>query len=168
MNFRTSSINHAAMAAAGLESIHVANLLILANYLAALPENYEHFDMGVFITTDESEPVPSMVTEDVLHRCGTVACAVGHGPAAGIAPKQGQYWWGYLTNFTGGEENSFDDNIYLQLFDDDWSIVDNTTKGAAARIYHFLAHGLSNLDLDDFEEMEHLMEQAYQYVGESV
>jgi hypothetical protein len=69
--------------------------------------------------------------------CGTVACAVGCGPYAGIAPEPVEGWRAY-------SDRVFDLNApaWLWLFSTDWSEIDNTPQGAAARIRWLLDKGL--------------------------
>lgn len=57
------------------------NLARLATYLESLPSDYANFDMGVFAHREGYDiDTPCEMT----YECGTVACAVGHAPAAGI------------------------------------------------------------------------------------
>lgn len=79
------------------------NLRKLAYYLLELPDDYEHFHMGVFMTNLPSRRnyIPEQFTLRKLHRCGTAACAAGHGPAAGIKPRskrEEQCWSAYTHN----------------------------------------------------------------------
>ena len=133
-------INQPLMAGHGLTSEQVNNLLKLANYLAALPEDYDHFDMSDYFSPRGWRSIPlRMARPEMLNVCGTSACAAGHGPAAGIEPEKGQTWYGYVVDkFTGKDDGCI---VYSNLFGGDWKFVDNTTKGAALRIYYFLENG---------------------------
>lgn len=117
-----------------------ANLRKLAAYLLTLPEDYPDFEMRSF-TADKSSP-------DTVS-CGTAACAVGHGPAAGIAPliEDDADWWRYSVRaFIGGWSLP----EWGWCFDSHWSSVDNTVHGAAKRILFLLKEGLP----EDFREVE--------------
>jgi hypothetical protein len=113
-----------------------ANLEKLAAYLEQLPEDYTHFDMGLFLTLNDV--AINAWTTIRAGACGTVACALGHGPAAGIilATKNAD-WDAY------GEkafELVFDE--WDWCFSSGWASVDNTPHGAAKRIRHLLDHGV--------------------------
>ena len=122
------------------------------------------FDMGAFIAVDSSlenerraayiemprseyQPItfyPNSVDESVYSWCGTVACAAGHGPMAGIKGLPNESWAMYTArSFTGG-----DSDMFSYLFGADWVYADNTPKGAAARIRRHLAEGLPFQDLN--------------------
>jgi hypothetical protein len=67
--------------------MNTANLLKLAEYLEALPADYRHFDMELFIKSGtEFRPTYPAKAEETIKHCGTAACAIGHGPSAGILP----------------------------------------------------------------------------------
>lgn len=73
------------------------------------------------------------------HGCGTVACAVGHGPAAGMKPLHNQSWETYSSYAFGLIAYS---DEWGWCFDPEWAATDNTPEGAAARINWLLDHGL--------------------------
>ena len=111
------------------------NLRKLADYLMALPNDYENFDMGNYC--DEYD-APSDLEGKTIHTCGTAGCAIGHAPEAlGVYAYEND--WGYfcdrhlIKEYVGG---------WWWCFSDDWMIVDNTHQGAAKRIYHMLEHGI--------------------------
>lgn len=117
----------------------------LADYLYNLPENYSHFHMGVYFEADY-EGHQEDVLEDLelydslLHSCGTSACALGHGPAAGVNPYGGCGDWDDYALFNFGiKPNS---NAWKWLFSPYWDSTinaeDNTPKAAALRIYQYL------------------------------
>lgn len=58
-----------------------ANLKMLADYLSKLPRNYKKFNIHNYYRVDNKNLSYGSVLD---YRCGTSACAVGHGPAAGI------------------------------------------------------------------------------------
>jgi len=110
------------------------NLEKLASYLEELPEDYNHFGMDWYFTIDDNWYFPEKATN---FTCGTVACAVGHGPAAGLPGYKGEDWDSY-------SERVFQ-LPYLEwcwCFSGHWSEVDNTPHGAAKRIRYLMAHGL--------------------------
>ena len=175
MDIRPINVNHALMAEYGLSAWHINNLLKLAQYLITLPENYGHFSMGEFFSrgggalmlfnaTIMGYDLPAMTTE-----CGTTACAIGHGPAAGIAPGERESWGRYTSrNFTG-----YNNDIFDQLFASRWASADNTPEGAALRIYYFLEHGKDNSVIEDIitrTKLKRHMQRAYSnfYRGEPV
>lgn len=55
------------------------NLTKLRDYLASLPDDYENFEMKRF-----AENHAKAANANPETGCGTPACMVGHGPAAGI------------------------------------------------------------------------------------
>ncbi|SKB62920.1 hypothetical protein [Sphingopyxis flava] len=109
--------------------MHRDNLNKLADYLLALPPDYDDFDMGTFcrIPGTEVEYLP----QDSVHSCGTVACALGHGPRAGIKPELDEGWRGYCLRQFGlrwwSEEAEW-------CFSGEWALVDDTPRGAGLRI----------------------------------
>lgn len=128
------------------------NLLKLANYLEKLPRNYQHFEMADFIDRNGEYDLDERIAEYARHnggvdKCGTVACAVGHGPAAGILfpPRAERFWergrpnWVRYTLefFLGGDTTSTPE--FNWMFGGDWTKVDNHHYGAAARIRYVLA-----------------------------
>lgn len=158
-----------------------ANLLKLADYLETLPKRYKHFEMGDFTShkgdcslakeidderireacEDSEEWGCRRHTENTLYarsidkflnNCGTSACALGHGPAAGIPlakshiEKQrvngasivtGIKWGEYTKNFL----SCTTDMDWEFLFGGMWSEYDNHHWGAAARIRFLLDNG---------------------------
>lgn len=126
-----------------------ANLDKLATYLEALPVDWKHFDMNVFFEGGYNEENPDAPGEteyvedpSLINHCGTVACALGHGPAAGIAPSQnakgnfGIDWSEYTEQFVP------DGSVYDRfLFSGVWRNIDNTHRGAAARMRYLLDRG---------------------------
>jgi hypothetical protein len=118
-----------------IDDFRRGNLLKLAEYLEHLPPERE-FDMSTF--ADRYDLIP--FTLSVAHRleCGTIGCAVGHGPCAGIDPEPGEEWTCYSDRvFVEHGSDEWD-----WLFDMEWADVDNTPQGAAARIRYLLEHGL--------------------------
>lgn len=129
-----------------------SNLKTLADYLAGLPTNYQHFDMGDWATNnfddyDETSPVSGGITLG----CGTVACAVGHGPNAGIAPGPNDTQWSlYAENafgYSAIKKNEDETGYYLfgavrEYFHEcsyDAYVEERSPHMAAERIYEVLA-----------------------------
>lgn len=114
------------------------NLLKLAAYLETLPVDSRKFDMSAFVHAPGSwlNFRPSDVPERYAE-CGTVACAAGHGPLAGIKPKDREGWGEYVDRVFALSNDEFG-----WCFTGGWSAIDNTPHGAAARIRWMLDKGL--------------------------
>jgi hypothetical protein len=168
---------------AGLNNEQRGNLAKLAGYLEALPADYSHFDMAFYYGhrggCDLASALdPSVVAaidyiddcfndaDDMMEatlyatslsvflgNCGTTACAIGHGPAAGIELEPveietrdvdgvkivtgidfNRYAERFVPGTAGGRYWNF-------LFGDSWEPVDNHHYGAAARIRFMLDKG---------------------------
>lgn len=109
-----------------------SNLRKLATYLESLPAVYKHFDMAIYFRGSRNLTMDSSPAE-----CGTVACAAGHGPAAGIKPNA--YYW---SDYVGRNFTDDDGDVYEFLFASSWCEIDNTHQGAAQRIRYFLKFGI--------------------------
>ena len=122
-----------------------ANLEKLATYLERLPADYDHFTMWTYCASDDDEAITRYALKNGgLAKCGAVACAVGHGPAAGILLNESEItswgapnWNDYAARLIG---SSYDEN-YEWAFDTLWTDYDNTHQGAAARIRYLLHYG---------------------------
>lgn len=108
-----------------------ANLEKLAAYLEGLPDDYDHFDMGCYHSQSAG------LTKEVAS-CGAVACAVGHGLAAGIPSMPEDWDWGRYSHRAFTPAGGF----WIWCFSYDWEHVDNTPHGAAKRIRWLLEKGL--------------------------
>jgi hypothetical protein len=97
------------------------NLRTLAEYLLSRDLKMG-FHMGTFY-----EPYPEAY-------CGTIGCAVGHGPYAGIPKDEEEEWGDYADRAFGSVEAK----IFRHLFSGNWKYYDNTPEGAAKRILNFL------------------------------
>jgi hypothetical protein len=122
--------------AEGISNRQEKNLRRLAAYLAALPPDYGHFDMQFYLSALDDDFKTNYGDYDsvgeagkVVAECGTVACAIGHGPAAGIKPQRDECWYNYATRVTGLHNDGFS-----WCFSGNWSARDNTPLGAAERI----------------------------------
>lgn len=114
---------------------HKDNLLKLAAYLETLPDDYEQFHMFEYMKDDEGFVLWQPQT--VQPGCGTVACAVGHGPSAGIRLYGDTNWDSYVDRVFGYLLH----NGFEYMFGADWTYTDNTPKGAAARIRTYVELG---------------------------
>lgn len=127
----------------------INNLLSLARYLAALPEDYAQFEMECYRSADSADLNASEEDREdqALGRlpCGTSACAAGHGPiSTGKVRRPGEDWDEYIARVFG----TMPTNYNRFLFSAWWTDVDNTPHGAAARIVHLAvlaSEPLSNL-----------------------
>lgn len=149
------------------------NLTKLATYLEQLPIDYKHFDMEGYYDKDH-QLTHEQALDYALNNggvdkfnCGTVACAVGHGPAAGILFKPSEITWYDKPNWDRYARNFVDDTMatdFRWLFSSEWEHVDNTHRGAAARIRYLLdGHAPQEpLDPDDYrvEEQHHFEADA--------
>lgn len=123
---------------------HLRNLRTLADFLMKNKADIA-FDMYHYAKrADTTRPIyeAAQATE-----CGTVCCAAGHGPAAGLKAQGDENWNQYVHRTFG---LNYGDATYLWLFHPHWTQVDNTPEGAARRIYWYLDKGLpSSQDIDD-------------------
>lgn len=117
----------------------IVNLRQLATYLSALPDGYGQFDMGNYrakgAIVDGAAGFPRK-----LNDCGTVACALGHGPNAGIAPEGSRTWLAYSSDHFISPSQDETEPYWEWCFSGLWMDSDNTPKGAAARINWMLDH----------------------------
>lgn len=118
----------------------VANLRKLSAYLRTLPADYPDFEMDKFT----QDGAGSSWHRAHVPACGTAACAAGHGPAAQIAPIDGETWAAYTKRAFIDDGSQFDVRwaAWNWCFGGDWSETDNTVHGAANRIDWLLANGL--------------------------
>lgn len=130
-----------------------ANLATLAAYLAALPADYDGFGMRNYAKIPGRGVViyPREATQ-----CGTVCCAAGHGPAAGIVPGERESWADYVDRAFIDEID--DEEAWNWCFHHAWSSVDDTPHGAAQRIRYLLEHGVP----EDFSYPEPEFVELYQ------
>ena len=118
--------------------MNVTNLKLLAEYLLALPEDYQHFDMGSW--HDDYECPIDAYLEEAPH-CNTAGCAVGHSPYVKGLPKphDEEEWEEYSERIFGMSEGSDEWNWCFHYA---WENVDNTPHGAAKRILQLISTGL--------------------------
>ena len=126
-----------------------ANLNKLANYLLALPELYSNFTMASYYKFQgvsdnyNLEVVRGLEFSNTVSpnnpfdftACGTVGCAVGHGPLAGVEVLWGDIsWHSYSRRVFTKDLTEWD-----WCFSPDWSFTDNSPRGAGIRIKALLA-----------------------------
>ena len=124
-----------------LTHFHRENLAKLATFLEALPADYSHFRMAVYANNPRSGEIDvNDISQRDLNECGTSACAVGHGPAAGIpVSPDDRTWHGYEKRVFGV---SLDDDYDTPSYDL-WSRLfgphhPDNPRAAAARIRNTL------------------------------
>lgn len=112
-----------------------ANLIKLSAYLRGVVED---FDMRYFNQYER---------DACKHACGTSACAVGHGPSAGLKPLLGERWISYSKRvfIEFNDDTKLAELAWEWCFSDEWSGVDNTALGASRRIDYLLEHGLDDV-----------------------
>jgi hypothetical protein len=132
-----------------------ARLEKLAAYLEGLPKRYRHFQMADYAGLDADDPklIEYALRNGGVSSCGTVACAVGHGPAAGVLfPRRmtrdrwgcpSVQWDAYSELFVGESKP-----LYRWCFGGEWAATDNSHFGAAARIRYILANGAPPAEFD--------------------
>lgn len=129
-----------------------ANLTKLADYLETLPKSYRHFDMSSFFNRGEfdyEDEVRYALENGGVKNCGTSACAIGHGPSAGILmPRKMAVdgwqpnWYAYTQLFIGTFDFHTQRRRFFEfMFGGHWDNIDNHHYGAAARIRFVLDKG---------------------------
>lgn len=111
-----------------IDDFRRANLVKLARHLWD-KVSQEQFDMGAY---SRSSLLPH---ED---HCGSVGCAVGYGPRAGIPSVSSDLGWGDYTVRCLTDDVDVDN----WCFCGGWQDEDNTPRGAAKRILWALLHGV--------------------------
>lgn len=117
--------------------MNIENLITLATYLEQLPANYSHFHMRTFYYEHGFAEYEYPNQVPAAPDCGTIACAIGHGPAAGLPAKDGEGWLSYSKRVFDTTPREWD-----WCFSADWQTTDNTPQGAAKRIRHLIEFGL--------------------------
>jgi hypothetical protein len=129
--------------------IQLQNLAIHADFLATSPIA-NHFDMDTFQwsasdemeTNDDLSIYEAILTLESLHTCGTSACAIGWGPAAGFPiSSEDNSWFDYGERVFGVSLES-DEEAFDYLFGSEWVDIDNTPTGCAERIRTYLKSGV--------------------------
>lgn len=112
-----------------------ANLIKLADFIEK-KYNVLNFDMTYYMINDDDDHFISACIANATYKCNTIACAIGHGPMAGIDTKPIEAWGNYA-------KRVFIDTVNkgsVFMFNSAWKNIDNTPLGAAARIRYFLDH----------------------------
>lgn len=148
---RPVSFDHANMQIGDvLDGNNINNLTILRDYLERLPEDYKDFEMLDFLVNDTKALTYARTGE---FPCGTPACAIGHGIAAGIRPEPQCFGNGnfdydfcfhrYALQFVSNTAECRT-SLFEFLFGAWWHTFDNHHWGAAARISWVLNNLESN------------------------
>lgn len=137
-----------------LSEAHIKNLEILSDYLISnnLKKKFSMDDFCIDPYDYQSLVSPKK------HRCGTIACAIGNGPDAGIEAGDAITWQQYSDNSFGIHVSS---NFWLFMFGALWSDFDNTAVGAGHRIKFFL----ENIKEDEMYFYE-ILETRMKYFSE--
>jgi hypothetical protein len=101
----------------------------------------------------------TLLREQPIPDCGTVCCAIGTAPYAGITVFEDEYWSEYAARVFGINTHnwlSIEYALYIWLFDYEWYKVDNTAQGASKRIIYTLKHGIPSNYLEQKEGTEEL------------
>ena len=140
------------------------NLYTLAAYLFDYKAPARKFDMGQYcIHAEHRTIILPMDAAEVFNECKTIACAVGHGPMAGVPVPESLllgykkimqwrgekgFWCEYASRAFG--VGNYDDPLAKRFFSAAWVNEDNSPKGAAQRILHFLEGKFSPSEDDCF------------------
>lgn len=129
-----------------LQREHLAKL---SAYMRSLPKNYAHFDMYNYMGGNKKIQANYALHNGGVDACGTVACGIGHGPAAGILANEDEIrryadgtvlvsWYDYARRAFGLDAFR---SAGAFLFNSSWKYYDNTPTGLADRIDYYLATG---------------------------
>lgn len=143
------------LAELGVTPEQIGNLEKLASWLLNHADQI-NFNMEIFarayVSSEENDEIGenpadlwAFVNE---HKCGAVGCAIGHGPAAGIAPLKGEEWVAYAIRafgVQGDARHGARGPLWEFLFSSDWSGADNSASGAGKRILYALDHGVPSV-----------------------
>lgn len=112
-----------------LSDEHRANLITLRDYLRQ-PVLKADFNMALYCEESGEERYRT--------DCGSVGCAIGHGPHAGIPKLCDEDWDRYARRAFGDATSNAG---WDWCFSPNWKIYDNTPQGAADRIDWMMTHG---------------------------
>lgn len=126
--------------------MNVTNLRKLSEYLKTLPDTYNKFNMGYFYYDNEFQIGKKPKVGATSYPCGTVACAVGHGPLADMPIRKDEMWYDYSERVFGLQDDSTE---WGWCFSGVWENVDNTPHGAALRIDWLLSGGSAPFEIDE-------------------
>jgi len=125
----------------------IANLHKLGNHLAALPDNYRHFNIEYFANLEEEgffHVEPDSITAQKLNTCGASACGIGHGPAIGLPAMEGESWLDYGLRVFGAHLSCGGEiaSLWYGVFSDHWRGEHNHHHALVRRLDAWLAgHG---------------------------
>jgi len=119
------------------------NLKILADYLLTNEFKESKFDISKF--SDE----PFYREQRLQTNCGSIGCAVGHGPYAGLPKLPGESWTKYSERVFEIDPES---DEWEWCFSGNWDGIDNTPKGAARRILLLLQTNNISFNYAHFQE----------------
>ena len=136
-----------------LTAQHRENFRKLADYVLNLPDDYKGFSMVDYcrtiappVSTGRSRDWQPQQAKNVVekHKCGTSACMLGHGPAAGISAEEYPTWGKYAdAKFGCNPHNSTEKlNLWSWAFSGEWTYHAPTRADAAMRIKYLLDYGL--------------------------
>jgi len=120
------------------------NLIKLRDGLAALPKDYEHFDMDHYYVGAhyvQRQRMPQQAGQPPAS-CGAVACVLGHATSI-VEPAKGDKDWDSYGERVFGLR--FCDIEWEWLFSSEWSEYDNSLEGAVFRIDYYLKHGVPDM-----------------------
>ena len=122
------------------------NLDKLADYLLALPKDYNMFSMAYIMIRFDGEGRFTTCNRDVekMPECGAVGCALGHAPLADVPYREGEAWTamghrelGICCSYVEGGFMNFG-LLWDYCFTGGWVDYDNSPQGAGQRIKEFL------------------------------
>ena len=133
------------------ENVTVVNLealVILAEFVDALPDDYKQFDMSKFccvpgypgsnLIAEPSEYLdldPCESQQSLENDCNTCGCFLGHGPVAGLRPLADEDWGQYCFRVFDIKPGSPE---WHSFFSVRWP---NNTKAAAKRVFDYRDNG---------------------------
>lgn len=128
-----------------LTPVQRENLAKLATFLTTNAASL-HFHMGAFrgvLKAGDEFEFSNEFRIDHTPPCGSVGCAIGHGPNAGIEPIDADKgdWSTYAARVFGTDPWGYNSDLWEGLFTADWQYLDNSPEGAAQRITRFLETG---------------------------
>lgn len=128
------------------------NLETLASYLEKFEPNGITLDMAHF-----SEQSSTWNQGEKETNCGSLVCAIGFGPYAGITKNTSETWLQYSRRVFWDDD---DVATWEWMFGGSWEEFDNTPDGAVARIRYVLAN---NGAPEDFEGEDDIDEGTLTY-----
>lgn len=131
-----------------MNEVHIANLKQLAVYLRSGLKPGTEFDMNAF------------TYEDLPTECGSVGCAVGHGPYAGIPKSANESWAMYAYRAFGIHVDS---DEWVWLFGSRWATIPEYYDhlSVAKRIHAFLDAGNKVPWTDEDDEIQAMLDAVF-------